>query len=115
MNVVWEAMLSGCSLTRDELGALGFSRVLRNFRPHSRPSITTAQSQNTVGASWNNRYSIHRTSSKLHKTSEQLEMHLMYTLDADGKRLYTLNKVVGAEVTKSAHPARFSPDDKYSR
>lgn len=58
----------------------------------------------------------------------------MYTLDADGKRLYTLNKVCAfflyrkfavakmlsllqvqaGEVTKSAHPARFSPDDKYS-
>ena len=42
-------------------------------------------------------------------------MHLMYTLDADGKRDYTLKKIVGEEVTKSAHPARFSPDDKYSR
>ena len=42
-------------------------------------------------------------------------MHLMYTLDAQGKRVYTLKKVAGAEVTKSAHPARFSPDDKYSR
>ena len=42
-------------------------------------------------------------------------MHLMYTLDDAGKRIYTLKKVVGAEVTKSAHPARFSPDDKYSR
>ena len=42
-------------------------------------------------------------------------MHLMYTLDASGKRVYTLKKVVGSEVTKSAHPARFSPDDKYSR
>jgi rRNA maturation protein Nop10 len=42
-------------------------------------------------------------------------MHLMYTLDANGKRVYTLKKVVGGEVTKSAHPARFSPDDKYSR
>ena len=42
-------------------------------------------------------------------------MHLMYTIDASGKRVYTLKKVVGAEVTKSAHPARFSPDDKYSR
>jgi H/ACA ribonucleoprotein complex subunit 3 len=42
-------------------------------------------------------------------------MHLMYTLDAAGKRIYTLKKVVGSEVTKSAHPARFSPDDKYSR
>ncbi|THY46382.1 hypothetical protein D6C97_08313 [Aureobasidium pullulans] len=42
-------------------------------------------------------------------------MHLMYTLDNQGKRVYTLKKVQGAEVTKSAHPARFSPDDKYSR
>jgi H/ACA ribonucleoprotein complex subunit 3 len=39
----------------------------------------------------------------------------MYTLDGSGKRVYTLKKVVGSEVTKSAHPARFSPDDKYSR
>ncbi|KAI4181836.1 MAG: hypothetical protein L6R41_006372 [Letrouitia leprolyta] len=42
-------------------------------------------------------------------------MHLMYTLDANGKRIYTLQKVAAGEVTKSAHPARFSPDDKYSR
>lgn len=42
-------------------------------------------------------------------------MHLMYTLDATGKRIYTLKKVASGEVTKSAHPARFSPDDKYSR
>ncbi|PBP20151.1 H/ACA ribonucleoprotein complex subunit 3 [Diplocarpon rosae] len=42
-------------------------------------------------------------------------MHLMYTLDSTGKRVYTLKKVVTGEVTKSAHPARFSPDDKYSR
>ncbi|KAL4886332.1 H/ACA ribonucleoprotein complex, subunit Nop10 [Aspergillus karnatakaensis] len=43
-------------------------------------------------------------------------MHLMYTLDDEGKRIYTLKKVTPAgEVTKSAHPARFSPDDKYSR
>ncbi|KAI4254723.1 MAG: hypothetical protein L6R42_007072, partial [Xanthoria sp. 1 TBL-2021] len=42
-------------------------------------------------------------------------MHLMYTVDATGKRLYTLKKVSAGEVTKSAHPARFSPDDKYSR
>lgn len=42
-------------------------------------------------------------------------MHLMYTLDAAGKRIYTLKKIAGDEVTKSAHPARFSPDDKYSR
>ena len=42
-------------------------------------------------------------------------MHLMYTVGPDGKRVYTLKKVVNGEVSKSAHPARFSPDDKYSR
>lgn len=43
-------------------------------------------------------------------------MHLMYTLGPDGKRIYTLSKTTEAgEITKSAHPARFSPDDKYSR
>lgn len=39
----------------------------------------------------------------------------MYVLNADGKRTYTLKKVHTGEVTKSAHPARFSPDDKWSR
>ena len=39
----------------------------------------------------------------------------MYTLDSEGKRLYTLKKVVDGKVSKSAHPARFSPDDKWSR
>jgi H/ACA ribonucleoprotein complex subunit 3 len=42
-------------------------------------------------------------------------MHLMYTMSPAGERLYTLKKVNHGEVTKSAHPARFSPDDKYSR
>ncbi|KAL2889335.1 H/ACA ribonucleoprotein complex subunit 3 [Ceratocystis lukuohia] len=42
-------------------------------------------------------------------------MHLMYTLDAEGKRLYTLKKIVDGNISKSAHPARFSPDDKWSR
>ncbi|KAJ1757698.1 snoRNP complex protein [Coemansia sp. RSA 1822] len=43
-------------------------------------------------------------------------MHLMYSLDASGNRVYTLKKTtVEGEITKSAHPARFSPDDKYSR
>jgi H/ACA ribonucleoprotein complex subunit 3 len=39
----------------------------------------------------------------------------MYTVDGSGKRVYTLKKVIDGEVAKSAHPARFSPDDKYSR
>ncbi|EPQ26959.1 uncharacterized protein PFL1_05594 [Pseudozyma flocculosa PF-1] len=43
-------------------------------------------------------------------------MHLMYTLDAEGNRIYTLKKkTVAGVLTKSAHPARFSPDDKFSR
>ncbi len=43
-------------------------------------------------------------------------MHLMYYLDNDGKRVYTLKKEdnVGAP-SVSAHPARFSPDDKFSK
>ncbi|PWN53316.1 Nop10p-domain-containing protein [Violaceomyces palustris] len=43
-------------------------------------------------------------------------MHLMYTLDANGNRIYTLKKTTASgAITKSAHPARFSPDDKFSR
>ncbi|EGB06363.1 NOP10 Ribonucleoprotein [Aureococcus anophagefferens] len=43
-------------------------------------------------------------------------MHLMYHLDDDGNRVYTLKKSYGddAKPTTSAHPARFSPDDKFS-
>ncbi|EDO41549.1 predicted protein [Nematostella vectensis] len=43
-------------------------------------------------------------------------MHLMYYMDNDGKRVYTLKKQdPSGKPTTSAHPARFSPDDKYSR
>lgn len=42
-------------------------------------------------------------------------MHLMVNADASGKRVYTLKKVLEGKVTKSAHPARFSPDDKWSK
>ncbi|KAK4189139.1 nucleolar RNA-binding protein [Podospora australis] len=42
-------------------------------------------------------------------------MHLMIVPQADGTRQYTLKKVIDGQVTKSAHPARFSPDDKWSR
>ncbi|KAN0100122.1 H/ACA ribonucleoprotein complex, subunit Nop10 [Tylopilus felleus] len=43
-------------------------------------------------------------------------MHLMYTLDSNGNRVYTLEKITNeGRITKSAHPARFSPDDKFSR
>ncbi|KAG0298012.1 snoRNP complex protein [Dissophora globulifera] len=37
-------------------------------------------------------------------------------MSAEGKRIYTLKKLTPeGKVTRSAHPARFSPDDKYSR
>ncbi|KAE9019133.1 hypothetical protein PF002_g7958 [Phytophthora fragariae] len=43
-------------------------------------------------------------------------MHLMYYLGDDGKRVYTLKKETSAGApTCSAHPARFSPDDKFSK
>jgi H/ACA ribonucleoprotein complex subunit 3 len=43
-------------------------------------------------------------------------MHLMYYLDANGKRVYTLKKVEPSGAPSvSAHPARFSPDDKFSK
>nr|ODN76431.1 H/ACA ribonucleoprotein complex subunit 3 [Cryptococcus depauperatus CBS 7841] len=43
-------------------------------------------------------------------------MHLMYMSDGQGRRLYTLKKTTATgKLTKSAHPARFSPDDKFSR
>ncbi|OAV88673.1 H/ACA ribonucleoprotein complex subunit 3 [Puccinia triticina 1-1 BBBD Race 1] len=43
-------------------------------------------------------------------------MHLQYTFDSDRNRIYTLKKTTAeGKVTKSAHPARFSPDDKFSR
>ncbi|XP_026470121.1 H/ACA ribonucleoprotein complex subunit 3-like [Ctenocephalides felis] len=43
-------------------------------------------------------------------------MYLMYYLNENGKRMYTLKKVDPAgNPTLSAHPARFSPEDKYSR
>lgn len=56
----------------------------------------------------------HRSARKINLT---FTMHLMYTLGDDGKRVYTLKKLTeeDCEITKSAHPARFSPDDKYSR
>ncbi|CAH0388567.1 unnamed protein product [Bemisia tabaci] len=43
-------------------------------------------------------------------------MFLMYYLDDNGKRVYTFQKVdPKGNPTMSAHPARFSPADKYSR
>ena len=42
-------------------------------------------------------------------------MHLMYYTSPEGKRVYTLKKESAGKATISAHPARFSPDDKFSR
>ncbi|KAJ9471221.1 H/ACA ribonucleoprotein complex subunit 3 [Diplonema papillatum] len=44
-------------------------------------------------------------------------MHLMIYQDAaTGARVYTLKKVdPNGNPTQSAHPARFSPDDKFSK
>ncbi|EFN88045.1 H/ACA ribonucleoprotein complex subunit 3 [Harpegnathos saltator] len=43
-------------------------------------------------------------------------MYLMYYLDTNGNRVYTLKKLdPTGKPTLSAHPARFSPEDKYSK
>ncbi|XP_076041271.1 nop10 ribonucleoprotein [Oratosquilla oratoria] len=43
-------------------------------------------------------------------------MYLMYYLDSNNNRVYTLKKTdEKGNPTFSAHPARFSPEDKYSR
>nr|CAD2162565.1 unnamed protein product [Meloidogyne enterolobii] len=44
-------------------------------------------------------------------------MYLKYYLDAQGNRVYTLKKQdpINGHNTFSAHPARFSPEDKFSK
>ncbi|KAM8960278.1 H/ACA ribonucleoprotein complex subunit 3 [Pelodytes ibericus] len=43
-------------------------------------------------------------------------MFLQFYLNEQGERVYTMKKVApDGQPTSSAHPARFSPDDKYSR
>ncbi|XP_014613392.1 PREDICTED: H/ACA ribonucleoprotein complex subunit 3 [Polistes canadensis] len=43
-------------------------------------------------------------------------MYLMYYLNEKGERVYTLKKIdPNGKPTMSAHPARFSPEDKYSK
>ncbi|XP_058835536.1 H/ACA ribonucleoprotein complex subunit 3 [Topomyia yanbarensis] len=43
-------------------------------------------------------------------------MYLMYDIGENGERIYTLKKHnPEGTPTQSAHPARFSPEDKYSR
>ncbi|CEF97849.1 H/ACA ribonucleoprotein complex, subunit Nop10 [Ostreococcus tauri] len=44
------------------------------------------------------------------------KMYLMYYTDEKGERVYTLKKTApDGTPTHSAHPARFSPDDKFSK
>lgn len=43
-------------------------------------------------------------------------MFLMYYTDDNGNRIYTMKKIdPNNKPTVSAHPARFSPEDRYSR
>ena len=42
-------------------------------------------------------------------------MLLRYYLDANNKRIYTTKMLVEQTPTLNAHPARFSPDDKFSK
>jgi len=50
------------------------------------------------------------------RTSSVSAMDLMYYLDEAGTRVYTLAKTdPKGNPTFSAHPARFSPEDQYSR
>ncbi|XP_068444179.1 H/ACA ribonucleoprotein complex subunit 3 [Clinocottus analis] len=43
-------------------------------------------------------------------------MFLQFYINEAGERVYTLKKIGPAgDPTSSAHPARFSPDDKFSR
>lgn len=46
----------------------------------------------------------------------RIKMYLRYYLDESGKRVYTLKVVLDdGSYTLNAHPARFSPDDKFSK
>ncbi|MCL7026846.1 hypothetical protein MKW94_020981 [Papaver nudicaule] len=43
-------------------------------------------------------------------------MYLQYYINDNGDKVYTVKKESPlGRATESAHPARFSPDDKYSR
>ncbi|OIR57474.1 MAG: H/ACA ribonucleoprotein complex subunit 3 [Amphiamblys sp. WSBS2006] len=42
-------------------------------------------------------------------------LKMKFVLDKNKRRVYTLKETVGEEETKTAHPARFSPQDRYSR
>jgi H/ACA ribonucleoprotein complex subunit 3 len=43
-------------------------------------------------------------------------MYLRYYLDESGKRVYTMQVLLeDGSYTLNAHPARFSPDDRFSK
>ncbi|CAM6098753.1 unnamed protein product [Calypogeia fissa] len=43
-------------------------------------------------------------------------MYLMYYVNEEGSKVYTMKKEApDGTPTKCAHPARFSPDDKFSK
>jgi len=74
-------------------------------------------SQRTSSTRWSPKQIRYKSLANSHASADRLDrMHLMYNEDPiTGNRIYTLKKVLDGVVTKSAHPARFSPDDKYSR
>ena len=80
--------------------------------PNQRPVICQVVSNQEIYFS----YSDPTTKNSLSGTLSTYTMHLMYTQGTDGKRIYTLKKITAdGKRTMSAHPARFSPDDKFSR
>lgn len=89
--------------------------LFRSFIYHALPTILSSSSSRHQ-LHWQNVQYEPIAPSHFGQNLRNYRMHLMYTLGPDGKRIYTLSKKTKAgEITKSAHPARFSPDDKYSR
>ncbi|KAJ5850667.1 H/ACA ribonucleoprotein complex subunit Nop10 [Penicillium solitum] len=90
-------------------------RILRSKAPFKKHRVTKQCGPSSSSSRKKFLHSIADASTNTGQFINTAKMHLMYTLDTAGKRVYTLKKVLNGEVTKSAHPARFSPDDKYSR
>merc|ERR1712241_429251 len=69
--------------------------------------------KDTLNQSYNNNNNSNNNNNNNNATTT---MHLKYYLDGEGKRVYTLQQIdPSGKPTLSAHPARFSPDDKYSK
>ncbi|KOS41898.1 hypothetical protein ACN38_g7232 [Penicillium nordicum] len=90
-------------------------RILRSKAPFKKHRVTKQLGPSSPSSRKKFLHFIADASTNTGQFINTAKMHLMYTLDTAGKRVYTLKKVLNGEVTKSAHPARFSPDDKYSR